>query len=30
LFTALDAMRALKRALGPQNIFNQGKIVPAA
>jgi D-lactate dehydrogenase (cytochrome) len=27
---ALAAMRALKRALDPQNIFNPGKIVPAA
>src|SRR5713101_2200639 len=27
---AIDAMRALKRALDPQNIFNPGKIVPAA
>ena len=27
---AIDAMRALKQALDPQNIFNPGKIVPAA
>jgi D-lactate dehydrogenase (cytochrome) len=27
---AIDAMRALKAALDPQNIFNPGKIVPAA
>ena len=27
---AIDAMRALKVALDPQNIFNPGKIVPAA
>ena len=25
---AIDAMRALKQALDPQNIFNPGKIVP--
>src|SRR3954471_2953514 len=27
---AIDAMRALKQALDPQNIFNPGKIVPVA
>lgn len=27
---AIDAMRALKRALDPQNIFNPGKILPVA
>jgi D-lactate dehydrogenase (cytochrome) len=27
---AIDAMRALKQALDPQNIFNPGKILPAA
>jgi D-lactate dehydrogenase (cytochrome) len=27
---ALEVMRALKRALDPENIFNPGKIVPAA
>ena len=27
---ALDAMRALKKALDPQNVFNPCKIVPAA
>ena len=26
---AIDAMRATKQALDPQNIFNPGKIVPA-
>ncbi len=26
---ALEAMRAIKRALDPQNIFNPGKIIPA-
>jgi D-lactate dehydrogenase (cytochrome) len=27
---AIEAMRALKQALDPQNIFNPGKIIPAA
>jgi D-lactate dehydrogenase (cytochrome) len=27
---AIDAMRAIKQALDPQNIFNPGKILPAA
>jgi len=27
---AIDAMRAIKQALDPQNIFNPGKIIPAA
>ncbi|MGY3425666.1 FAD/FMN-containing dehydrogenase [Bradyrhizobium sp. F1.13.4] len=27
---AIEAMRALKKALDPQNIFNPGKIVPEA
>jgi D-lactate dehydrogenase (cytochrome) len=27
---AIEAMRALKQALDPQNIFNPGKILPAA
>jgi D-lactate dehydrogenase (cytochrome) len=27
---AIDAMRAIKRALDPQDIFNPGKIIPAA
>jgi D-lactate dehydrogenase (cytochrome) len=26
---AIDAMRALKQALDPQNVFNPGKILPA-
>jgi D-lactate dehydrogenase (cytochrome) len=26
---AIDAMRAIKQALDPQNIFNPGKIIPA-
>jgi D-lactate dehydrogenase (cytochrome) len=26
---AIDAMRAIKQALDPQNIFNPGKILPA-
>jgi len=29
-FEAIDAMRAIKQALDPQNIFNPGKIIPAA
>jgi D-lactate dehydrogenase (cytochrome) len=27
---AIDAMRAIKLALDPQNIFNPGKIIPAS
>ena len=27
---AIDAMRAIKQAMDPQNIFNPGKIIPAA
>ena len=30
VMSAATAMRALKAALDPQNIFNPGKIVPAA
>jgi D-lactate dehydrogenase (cytochrome) len=27
---AIDAMRAIKQALDPKNIFNPGKIIPAS